>query len=71
MSFSLKIHEEPLGFVHPDYSNHVYKFKKPVYVLKQAAMAWFHKFCSFANLMILFVARLINLYLFITMELPL
>jgi hypothetical protein len=33
--------EQPLGFESEEYPNHVYKFHKMLYVLKQAAIAWY------------------------------
>ncbi|GJR28917.1 retrovirus-related pol polyprotein from transposon TNT 1-94 [Tanacetum coccineum] len=36
-----------VGFVDPDFPNHVYRLKKALYVLKQAPRAWYDKLSSF------------------------
>nr|GFA01822.1 hypothetical protein [Tanacetum cinerariifolium]GFA04154.1 hypothetical protein [Tanacetum cinerariifolium] len=38
---------QPAGFVDPDNPNHVYKFKKALYRLKQAPRAWYDMLSSF------------------------
>nr|GEU56890.1 putative ribonuclease H-like domain-containing protein [Tanacetum cinerariifolium] len=38
---------QPYGFVDPDFPNHVYRFKKAMYGLKQASRAWYDKLSSF------------------------
>ncbi|GJR54001.1 retrovirus-related pol polyprotein from transposon TNT 1-94 [Tanacetum coccineum] len=38
---------QPLGFVHPDIPDHVYRLKKALYGLKQASRVWYDKLSSF------------------------
>ena len=37
---------QPLGYVHPDYPNHICKLQKALYGLKQAPRAWFSRLTS-------------------------
>ncbi|KAI3719151.1 hypothetical protein L6452_20045 [Arctium lappa] len=39
--------EQPPGFVHPEFPNHVCKLNKALYGLKQAPRAWFHRLSAF------------------------
>lgn len=55
--------EQPKGFVHPQYPNHVCLLKKALYGLKQAPRAWFTKLKNFSYLMVLNHAYQIVLYL--------
>jgi len=39
--------EQPKGFVHPSFPNHVYILKKALYGLKQAHRAWYERLTQF------------------------
>lgn len=36
--------KQPLGFVRPDYPNHVFRLCKALYGLKQVPRAWYQRF---------------------------
>lgn len=61
---------QPSGFVDPRFPHHVCRLKKALYGLRQAPLAWFHRFSSF--LMSLgFCASHSNSSLFFSIEVPL
>lgn len=49
--------KQPTGFVHPQFSHHIYRLNKALYGLKQALRAWFKRFTSFIGLQYLTFTR--------------
>lgn len=55
--------KQPLGFVRPDYPNHVFRLCKALYGLKQVPRAWYQRFVIYILSLGFTNSRLLTLFL--------
>ena len=53
--------EQPLGYIDPRFSNHVYQLQKTFYGLKQAPRAWFQHLSSFLIKLSFYCSRVVTI----------